>query len=79
VSQPADIMIVDLDTASPTDATAAVLRPRDDNHITIFYSEKYKKRDLIRLINANSSYPILNNLDELEYYFKLEMKIDPEA
>lgn len=79
VSQPCDVMIVDLDTASATDACAAMIRPRDDNHITIFLSEKNKKKDLVKLINATSSYPIMSNMDELEFYLKLELKLELDA
>lgn len=76
VSQPADIMIVDVDTCNPVDVSAALLRPQDDNHITVFLSEKHKNKAMIRLLNATASYPILNSLDELEFYIKLEMKVE---
>jgi len=76
VSQPSDIMIVDVDTCNPVDVSAALLRPQDENHITIFLSEKHKNKAMIRLLNATSTYPILGNLDELEYYIKLEMKVE---
>ena len=76
VSQPADIMIVDVDTCNPVDVSAALLRPIDDNHITVFLSEKHKNKAMIRLLNATSTYPILNSIDELQYYIKLEMKVE---
>ena len=78
VSQPCDIMIIDIDTCSPTDVCAALLRPRDDNHITVFLSEKHKRKDMIRLLNATASYPILNSIEELEWYIKMEMKVVDE-
>jgi DNA-binding NarL/FixJ family response regulator len=76
VSQPADIMIVDLDTASTTDVCAALLRKKDPERLTVFLSEKNKKKDLVRLINATGHYPILNSIDELDFYIKFEMKVE---
>ena len=76
VSQPADIMIIDLDTVAPVDVCAALLRPIDTDHLTIFLSEKHKRKDIVRLINATAKYPILNSLDELDFYIKFEMKIE---
>lgn len=76
VSQPADIMIVDLDTCAEVDICASLLRKKDENHITVFYTEKSKRKDMIKLINATASYPILTNLDELEYYIKYELKVE---
>lgn len=76
VSQPADIMIIDVDTCNPVDVCAALLRNTDENHITVFLSEKHKNKAMIRLLNATSTYPILNTLEELEFYIKLEMKVE---
>ena len=76
VSQSAEIMVLDIDTCSPTDVCAALLRPVDDNKMTIFLSEKYKRKDMIRLINATHRYPILSSLDDLEAYLRIELKLD---
>lgn len=76
VSQPADIMIVDLDTVSPVDVCAALLRTQDDDHITVFISEKQKRKDMIRLINATAKYVVVNTIEELEFYIKYELKVD---
>ena len=76
VSQPADIMIVDLDTSSTVDVCAALLRSQDEDHITVFYSEKHRRKDLIRLLNAPARYPIFSDIGDLEQYLKYELKVD---
>lgn len=76
VSQPADVMIIDLDTCAPVDVCSALLRSTDSNHLTVFLSEKHKRKDMVRLLNATASYPILNTLEELEFYIKYELKIE---
>lgn len=75
VSRTCDIMIVDLDTCAWVDVCTALTKERDEDHIVIFYSEKHKKRDAVRLLNVTSSYLILRSLDEIDYYIKEELKI----
>jgi hypothetical protein len=74
VSRSCDVMIIDLDTCAWVDICTALLKEIDENHIVVFYSEKYKKREVVRLINATSSYMVLRSIDELDEYIKIEMK-----
>jgi DNA-binding NarL/FixJ family response regulator len=75
VSQPVDVMIIDLDTCAWVDVCAALLKKQDDNHHVVFYSEKNKKRDIVRLINATSEYLILKNIDMFDNYLKVQLGI----
>lgn len=72
VSRTCEYMIVDLDTCAWEDIMAALLKPHDDMHSVIFYSEKRKRREAIRLINATSRYIIFNNLLDLDKFLDIE-------
>lgn len=72
VSRTCEYMIVDLDTCAWEDIMAALLKTRDDNHMVIFYTEKRKRREAIKLINATSKFIILNNLVEFDKFLDLE-------
>lgn len=72
VSRTCEYMIIDLDTCAWEDIMAALLKPHDDMHSVIFYSEKRKRREAIRLINATSRYIIFNNLLDLDKFLDIE-------
>lgn len=73
VSRTADLMIVDIDTCSWVDICTALTKDVDDDHEVIFFSEKNKKRDAIRLINATGKYLILRNVEQLEDFIKIHL------
>ena len=73
VSRTADLMIVDVDTCSWVDICTALTKEVDDDHEVIFFSEKNKKRDAIRLINATGKYLILRNVEQLEDFIKIQL------
>lgn len=75
VSGPVDMMIIDLDTCAWIDVCTALLKKQDENHSVIFISEKNKKREAVRLINATSSYVILKNINEFDHYLKTQLGI----
>jgi hypothetical protein len=75
VSRAVDIMFVDLDTCAWVDICTALTKEQDDNHVVVFYSEKNKKRDAIKLINATSKYIILKSLDEISGYMESHVQL----
>lgn len=72
VSRTCEYMIVDLDTCAWEDVMAALLKTRDDSHMVIFYSEKRKRREAIKLINAAGKFIIFSTLDELDKFLNIE-------
>jgi hypothetical protein len=72
VSRTCEYMIVDIDTCAWEDIMAALLKTTDDMHVVIFYSEKRKRREAIRLINATSKYIIFNSLEDLDKFLDIE-------
>ena len=75
VSRPADMMVIDLDTCAWVDVCAALLKVQDENHTVLFISEKNKKRDALRLLNATSKYVILKDLTHLDGYLKVQLGV----
>lgn len=72
VSRTVDVMIVDLDTCAYVDICTALTKQTDEDHLVIFLTEKSKKRETIKMLNAMSKYMIFRNLVELEIYMKME-------
>jgi len=75
VSRAVDIMFVDLDTCAWIDVCTALTKQQDDNHVVVFVSEKNKKRDAIKLINATSNYIILKNIKEIDAYMETHVQL----
>lgn len=72
VSRTCEYMIVDLDTCAWEDIMAALLKTKDDMHTVIFYSEKRKRREAIKLINATSKFIIFHNINELDKFLDID-------
>jgi DNA-binding response OmpR family regulator len=75
VSRAVDIMFVDLDTCAWVDVCTALTKKQDDNHVVVFVSEKNKKRDAIKLINATSNYIILKSIQEIDAYMETHVQL----
>ena len=75
VSRAVDIMFVDLDTCAWIDVCTALTKEQDDNHVVVFYSEKDKKGDAIKLINATSKYVILKSIKEISGYMETHVQL----
>ena len=45
----------------------------DENHYVLFYTEKHKRRDIEKVINATSKYMIMTRIDELDEFLKMEL------
>ena len=72
VSRTCEYMFVDLDTCAWEDIMIALLKRNNDNHTVLFYSEKYKRRDAIKIINATSEYVIFTNLEEINKFLDVD-------
>lgn len=75
VSKPVDMMIIDLDTCAWIDVCTALLKKQDENHTVVFLSQKNKKREAVRLINATSNYVILKDLVQFDGFLKIKLGV----
>lgn len=72
ISRTVDIMIIDMDTCAYVDICTALTKATDEDHLVIFLSEKHKKRETVKMLNAMSKYMIFRTISELEIYLKME-------
>ena len=77
VSNTCDLMIVDIDTCAWEDIMSALIKPSISNNGVIFYSDKYKRRETARLINATGTNLIVRNVNDIDTFIKLQM--NPES
>jgi hypothetical protein len=73
ISQNCDALIIDLDTCAWVDIIASMQKVVDENHYVVFYTEKHKRRDAEKVINATSKYMIMTSIQELDEFLKLEL------
>ena len=73
VSGRVDMMFVDLDTCAWVDVCTALLKKQDDNHSIIFYNDKNKKQEAVRLLNATGEFLILCSMEEIDAYLKIQL------
>ena len=76
-SNTCDLMIVDIDTCAWEDIMAALIKPSISNNGVMFYSDKYKRRETARLINATGTNLIVRRIEDIDTFIKLQM--DPES
>ena len=74
VSNTCDIMIVDIDTCAWEDIMAALLKPLTTG--VLFYSEKYKRRETAKLINATGTNIIVRNIDEVALFVSIQLQAE---
>ena len=73
VSTTCDLMIVDIDTCAWEDIMAALIKPSISNNGVMFYSDKYKRRETARLINATGTNLIVRKVSDIDTFIKLQM------
>lgn len=73
VTSGVDVIVVDLDNCDYADVCTAMTKNPDHGQQVIFISEKNKKRELVRLINAQRKYTILNSLSEFESLLEIQL------
>lgn len=76
-SNTCDLMIVDIDTCAWEDIMAALIKPSISNNGVMFYSDKYKRRETARLINATGTNLIVRRIEDIDTFIKLQM--NPES
>ncbi len=73
VSKTCDFMIVDVDTCAWEDIMTGLLKSKDEENTVLFYSDKYKRRETVKLINATGTNLVVRSLDDINNYIKLQM------
>lgn len=76
VSQSVDVMIIDIDTCDWVDICAAMAKDVDDSRQVMFVTQKNKKRELIRLVNAQRKYTILSSIREFETLVSIQLGLE---
>lgn len=74
VTHSCDLMIVDLDTCAWIDIATALTKQVDENHVLMFYTEKHKKREAEKLINAQSKWLTINSIQQFDAHLKAEIQ-----
>jgi hypothetical protein len=72
-SKTCDFMIVDVDTCAWEDIMAGLLKSKDDQNTVLFYSDKYKRRETVKLINATGTNLVVRSIADINSYIKLQM------
>ena len=72
-SKTCDFMIVDVDTCAWEDIMAGLLKSKEEDNTVLFYSDKYKRRETVKLINATGTNLVVRSLDDINNYVKLQM------
>lgn len=76
VSRTCEFMVIDIDTCAWEDIMAGLIKPVDDNHVVLYYSDKFKRRETAKLINATSENIVIRRVEDIDNYIKLQ--INPE-
>ena len=73
VSKTCEFMIIDLDTCAEADIIAGLMKPKQDENTVLFYSDKYTRRDTIKLINATGENLVVTRMEDIHNYIRLQM------
>jgi|TARA_R110000851_G_scaffold8032_10_gene30959 hypothetical protein len=73
VSKTCDFMIIDVDTCAWEDIMAGLLRSTDQPNTVLFYSDKYKRRETVKLINATGTNIVVRTTEDINNYIKVQM------
>ena len=73
VSKTSDFMIVDVDTCAWEDIMAGLLKSKEEENTVLFYSDKYKRRETVKLINATGTNLVVRSISDINNYIKLQM------
>ena len=73
VSKTCDFIVIDVDTCAWEDIMAGLLKSKDEENTVLFYSDKYKRRETVKLINATGTNLVVRSLDDINSYIKLQM------
>jgi len=73
VSNTCDFMIVDVDTCAWEDIMAALLKSQQHPNTVLFYSDKYKRRETVKLINATGTNLVVRSINDINNFIRLQM------
>lgn len=73
VSKTCDFMVIDVDTCAWEDIMAGLLKSKEEENTVLFYSDKYKRRETVKLINATGTNLVVRSLADINNYIKLQM------
>jgi hypothetical protein len=73
VTKTSDFMIVDVDTCAWEDIMAALLKSKETENTVLFYSDKYKRRETVKLINATGTNLVVRSVQDINNFVRLQM------
>ena len=68
-----DFMVIDIDTCAWEDIMAGLLKSKDKQNTVLFFSDKYKRRETVKLINATGTNLVVRSIEDIHNYIKLQM------
>ena len=72
-SKTCDFMIIDVDTCAWEDIMTGLLKSKESQNTVLFYSDKYKRRETVKLINATGTNLVVRSLTDINNYIKVQM------
>ena len=72
-SRTCDFMVIDIDTCAWEDIMAGLLKSKDKQNTVLFFSDKYKRRETVKLINATGTNLVVRSIEDIHNYIKLQM------
>ena len=72
-SRTSDFMVIDIDTCAWEDIMAGLLKSKDKQNTVLFFSDKYKRRETVKLINATGTNLVVRSIEDIHNYIKLQM------
>tara|TARA_B100000929_G_scaffold290198_1_gene283012 strand:+ start:803 stop:1252 length:450 start_codon:yes stop_codon:yes gene_type:complete len=72
-SRTCDFMVIDIDTCAWEDIMAGLLKSKDKQNTVLFFSDKYKRRETVKLINATGTNLVVRSIEDINNYIRLQM------
>lgn len=72
-SKTCDFMVVDVDTCAWEDIMSGLLKSKEQQNTVLFYSDKYKRRETVKLINATGTNLVVRTIEDINNYIILQM------
>jgi hypothetical protein len=72
-SKTCDFMVIDVDTCAWEDIMSGLLRSKEEQNTVLFYSDKYKRRETVKLINATGTNLVVRTVEDINNYIILQM------
>tara|TARA_B110001454_G_scaffold87933_1_gene84236 strand:- start:796 stop:1245 length:450 start_codon:yes stop_codon:yes gene_type:complete len=72
-SKTCDFMVIDVDTCAWEDIMSGLLKSKEQQNTVLFYSDKYKRRETVKLINATGTNLVVRTIEDINNYIILQM------